>query len=105
MIDLIKKAVLTGIGVASLTREKVEDFSKELIVKGKLTEQEGERFVKEMLSRAEESRESLKNQTENLVKSAVDKMQLVQTEDIEELKAEIGKLRGEIASLRDGEGK
>jgi polyhydroxyalkanoate synthesis regulator phasin len=105
MIDLIKKAVLTGIGVASLTREKVEDFSKELIVKGKLTEQEGEKFVKEMLSRAEESRESLKNQTENLVKNAVDKMQLVQTEDIEELKAEIEKLRGEIASLRDGERK
>ena len=26
MIDLIKKAVLTGVGVASLTKEKIEKF-------------------------------------------------------------------------------
>ncbi len=105
MIDLIKKAVLTGIGVASLTREMVEDFSKDLIVKGKLTEQEGEKFVNEMLSRAEKSRESLKKQTESLIKNAVDKMQLVQAEDIEQLKTEIERLRAEVASLRAEVGK
>ncbi len=34
MIDLIKKAVLTGMGVASLTKEKIDEFSRELIDKG-----------------------------------------------------------------------
>lgn len=100
MIDLIKKAVLTGVGIASLTRDKIEDLAKELIDKGKMSEQEGEKLVQEMLSRADESRQTLKTQTESLVKSTIDKMQLARVEDIELLKAEIGRLREEIETLQ-----
>lgn len=102
MIDLIKKAVLTGIGVASLTKDKIEDLAKELIDKGKMSEQEGEKLVQEMLSRAEESRETMKSQTESLVKSTITKMQLARVEDIELLKGEIERLRDEISSLKKG---
>jgi polyhydroxyalkanoate synthesis regulator phasin len=99
MIDLIKKAVLTGVGVASLTKEKIEDLAKELIVKGKMSEQEGEKLIEEMLSRAEESRNSMKSQTESLVQNTIAKMQLARVEDIERLKAEVEKLREEVSSL------
>ncbi|TKB27669.1 hypothetical protein FCL47_05945 [Desulfopila sp. IMCC35006] len=99
MIDLIKKAILTGVGIAALTKDKVEDLAKELIDKGKISEQEGEKLVQEMLNRAEESRESLKSQTESLVKSTIAKMHLVQIEDFEQLKAEVEQLRAEIAAL------
>lgn len=102
MIDLIKKAVLTGVGVASLTKEKIEDLAKELIVKGKMSEQEGEKLVEEMLSRAEESRETMKNQTKNLVQDTIAKMQLARVEDIELLKTEIEGLREEISSMKKG---
>jgi polyhydroxyalkanoate synthesis regulator phasin len=103
MIELIKKAVLTGVGIASLTKDKIEDLANELIDKGKMSEQEGEKLVQEMLSRADESRESMKSQTENLVKKTITKMQLARIEDIELLKTEIEKLREEIASLKKGE--
>ncbi|MCP4343259.1 MAG: hypothetical protein GY799_31390 [Desulfobulbaceae bacterium] len=102
MIDLIKKAVLTGVGVASLTKEKIEDLAKELIVKGKMSEQEGEKLVEEMLSRAEESRETMKNQTKSLVQDTIAKMQLARVEDIELLKTEIERLREEISSMKKG---
>ncbi len=100
MIDLIKKAVLTGVGIASLTKEKIEDLANELIEKGKMSEQEGEKLVQELLNRADESRESMKTQTENLVKKTIAKMQLARSEDIEILKAEIDKLREEISTLK-----
>jgi polyhydroxyalkanoate synthesis regulator phasin len=100
MIDLLKKAVLTGIGVASLTKEKIEEVSRDFIDKGKLSEKEGEKFVEEMLSRADESKQSLKKQTECVVEATLDKMQLARASDIENLKAEIGSLRDEIESLR-----
>lgn len=103
MIEIIKKAVLTGIGVASLTREKVEELSKELIDKGKLSEQEGEKFVQDILSRAEESRNAWQNQADQLVKNALDKMQLARAEDIAMLKNEIEKLRDEIAAMHSQE--
>ncbi len=99
MIDLIKKAILTGVGIAALTKEKMEDLSKELIDKGKLSEQEGEKFVQDMLNRADESREIFKGQTESLVKNTIAKMHLARSEDIELLKTEIAQLRAEVAAL------
>ena len=100
MIELIKKAVLTGVGVVSLTKDKVEDLGRELIAKGKMSEEEGEKFIQEMLSRAEESRETVKNQTESLVQSTIAKMKLARGEDIDSLKKEIERLRKEVAALQ-----
>lgn len=105
MIDLIKKAILTGVGIASMTKDKVEDLAKELIDKGKMSEQEGKKLVQDLLDRAEESGETLKSQTENLVKNTIAKMHLACTEDIELLKTEIEQLRAEIAALPKAEGK
>jgi polyhydroxyalkanoate synthesis regulator phasin len=103
MIDLLKKAVLTGLGVASLTKEKIEEFGREMMDKGKLSEQEGEKFVLEMQKRAEESREALKNQTDKMVEAALNRMQLARAADLEKLQAEIASLRQEIEALRNKE--
>ena len=101
MIDLIKKAVLTGMGVASLTKDKIDEFSRELIEKGKLTEQEGEKFVQEMRKRAEESRDALILQTDKIVEATLCKMQLAKAADLEKLQVEIASLRKEIEALRN----
>jgi len=89
-----------GVGVAALTKDKIEDLTQDLVVKGKLSEQEGEKLVQEILSRAEESRETMKNQTESLVQKTITQMQLARVEDIELLKAEVQGLREEVASLQ-----
>lgn len=104
-MDLIKKAVLTGVGIAASTKDKMEELAKELIDKGKLSEQEGEKFVQDMLNRAEESRETFKGQTESLVKNTIAKMHLVRIEDIEVLKTEIAQLRAELAALTKADNK
>lgn len=100
MIELIKKAVLTGVGVASLTKDKVEDLVTEMSAKGKLSEQEGEKLLQEVLARVEESRQTVKEQTEGLIQETISKMQLARATDIEQLKLEVEKLREEITSLR-----
>ncbi len=105
MIDLIKKAILTGVGIAASTKDKMEDLAKELIDKGKLSEQEGEKFVQDMLNRAEESREIFKGQTESLIKNTIAKMRLARIEDIELLKTEIAQLRAEVAALSKADNK
>lgn len=101
MIDLIKKAVFTGMGVAFLTKEKIDEFSRELIDRGKLSEQEGEKLVSEMRQRADESKEALKRQTDKVVEAALDRMQLARVSDVEKLQVEIAALRYEIEALRN----
>jgi len=100
MFDTIKKVAFTGMGVAALTREKVEELAKDLIAKGNLTEKEGEKFVQEMVTRAEESKVALKAQTEKIVKSTLSKVPLAKESDILELKSEIAKLRSELAAMK-----
>lgn len=100
MIDLLKKTFLTGIGVASLTGEKIEELGRELKEKGKLTQQEGEKFVADAKQKADESRDLLKSQIDKAVQSALSSVSLVRREDITELQAEIEKLRGDVEKLR-----
>ncbi len=95
MIELIKKAMLTGLGVASLTKEKVEEVANDFIEKGKMTEQEGKKLVDELMARSEESKEDIKKQVDELVGKAIDKMDIATKDDIAALRAEILALKKE----------
>lgn len=97
MIDLIKKAMFTGIGVASLTKEKIEDVAQEFIDKGKLSETEGKKLVDELMVKSEESKEDVKKQVEELVNSTLANMNIAKASDIEELKAEIQALKVQLS--------
>jgi len=104
MIDLVKKTLLTGIGVAALTKEKVEELAKDFIEKGKLTEQEGRELVDQLLKRSEEAKDELQAQVEEKVKLVMEKMNLAPRSDVDELKLEITVLREklqEYASSQD----
>jgi polyhydroxyalkanoate synthesis regulator phasin len=101
MIELIKRAAMLGLGVASITKDKVESLAEELIAKGKMSEQEGERFVADVMKRSEESYQSLNKQIEKMIEGAVDKMKLVKTSDLEALKLEVADLRKEIEALKN----
>lgn len=103
MIELIKKAVYTGMGAVSLTKDKIDEFSRELINVGKLSEQEGEKLVNELRKKADESKESLRQQTELMVEAALQRMQLAKLSDIERLGEEIAELRKELEALKGKE--
>ena len=48
MIDLIKKAIYTGLGMAVLTKEKAEEMVKELSQQAKLSEAEGKELLESL---------------------------------------------------------
>ena len=50
MIDLIKKALYTGVGLAVLTKEKAEELVQELTKQAKLSEQEGKELFDGLLN-------------------------------------------------------
>ena len=93
MIELVKKALLTGVGVAALSKEKIEDLAKEIVERGKMTDQEGKKLVDQLLSSSEEARQDLQKQIEEKVQTVLDKMDLAKKSDIDALKLEIEELR------------
>jgi polyhydroxyalkanoate synthesis regulator phasin len=96
MIDLIKKAMFTGIGIASLTKDKVEEIAKEFVKKGKFSEQEGKKLVDELLARSDESKEAIRQQVDDRIQLAFQKMNIARSSEIEELKQQIKELQAAL---------
>ena len=99
MIDLIKKAMYTGIGFAALTREKVEEVARDFVEQGKMSEQEGRKMVDELMAKSKESKEELARHVEVLVQHQLEKLDMARKSEMEELRAELSGLRERLQAL------
>ena len=102
MIDLIKKAMFTGVGLVALTKEKIEEIGKEFIEKGKMSEAEGKKFVDELVERSDASKEAIRRQIDERIRLALEKMNVAKKTDVDELKAEIGELKAALTLAAEG---
>ena len=92
MFDLLKKTILTGIGIASMTKDKIEELGKKISKESKLTEEEGKKMVNDLLKQSEKAREDLENQVQKLVKIALEKLDIPTRDDLNKLEKRIKKL-------------
>jgi len=92
MSEIIKNAVLAGIGLISLTREKAEEFAKELIKKGELSENEKAKFIKDVLKQSEKSKTEIEEKIEKTVETVMAKMNIPSKKEFEELKKKVEEL-------------
>jgi polyhydroxyalkanoate synthesis regulator phasin len=70
MSDLISRALLSGLGLASLTKDAIEKTADDLVKKSNLSEEEGKRLVKDMHRRSAKARKDM----EKTFESAVNKL-------------------------------
>ncbi|MCD6380680.1 hypothetical protein J7M07_09600 [bacterium] len=99
MLSLVKKVMLTGVGLAVMTKEKAEEIGRELIKKGDITEKEGKEFVKDLLKKSEEAKNDFEKKVEENVKQVLAKLDIVTKKDIDELVKRITALeKGKAAS-------
>ena len=96
MFDLLKKVTLMGIGITSMTKDKIEELAKEIVGEGKLSEEEGRKLVEGLLKQADEARKDLEDRVEKLVKSALEKLDIPSRGEVEKLEERIKKLETQI---------
>jgi len=92
MFDLIKKTLLTGVGLAAMTKDKIEELAKELTEKGKLTEKEGKELVDDLLKKSEKAKKDLEKDIEKVVKNTMKKMNIASGEELSNLTKRVKKL-------------
>jgi polyhydroxyalkanoate synthesis regulator phasin len=102
MIDLIKKAMFTGAGIVALTKDKLEEIGQDFVEKGRLSEQEGKKFIDELIKRSDESKEAIRRQIDDRIREALQKVDIARSSEMEELKAQIKELQ---EALREKEQK
>ncbi|MCK4505811.1 MAG: phasin family protein [Candidatus Aegiribacteria sp.] len=93
MFDLIRKALLTGMGLAVLTAEKAEEFAKELVQKGQLTQEEGKKLAKELISKADQSSKEYEERIKQQVHKIISSMNIATKDDIADLSKKIDELK------------
>ena len=97
MFDLIKKTMLTGIGLALKTKDEVENLAEDLIKQGKLSETEGKKFLEEIKGKYEDSQKKLEKRVEKTVKELLKKGNLVTSDELNALKKEIRELKKAVS--------
>jgi len=101
MFDLIKQTMMMGVGMAAMTKDKVEEYAREVADSAKLSREKGEEFVEEVKSRADKAREDFETTVQRVVNENLRKTDLPTREDIDTLSARIEKLEQTIAAGSD----
>ena len=101
MPDLIKKTLLTGIGLALKTWDEVEDLAKEIADKSKMSEKEGSNFLKDIQKKYEDAQKKLEARVEQTVKDFLKKADVVTGDELKALKKEVRELKKIISMDKD----
>ncbi len=98
MIDFIKKTMLTGIGLALKTKDELEDWVKEYVKKGEISENEGKSFLDDIKEKSVKAQKEFEETIESKFKSLLKKADIATREEINGLKKEIEELKKSLNS-------
>jgi polyhydroxyalkanoate synthesis regulator phasin len=94
MVDMIKKTLLAGVGLAFMTKEKAEEVAKKFVQDTKIAEGEGKKFVDELLKRSEEAKKSAEKLVETAVHTAVTRLDIPTRAEMRKMEERIQELEG-----------
>jgi len=101
MLNIIKKSMLTGIGLALIAKDEVEDLANEFVKKGKMSEKEGTKFLEDLRKRYDETQKQLEARVQQAVKDFMKKADVVTGDELKGLKKEIRELKKAISEGTD----
>ncbi|WP_288623084.1 phasin family protein [uncultured Streptococcus sp.] len=93
-MDELKKVLLAGIGLTSMTLEKADAFVKELVEKGRLTVEEGKELQSELKRKGEDEAKELLDQLDVKMKT----VKYATKEDVSRLEDKLDALLKQSAS-------
>jgi polyhydroxyalkanoate synthesis regulator phasin len=96
MFELIKKTLLTGVGMAVMTKDKVEELGKDLASQARLSENEGKEFVDHLLKQSENARKEFETRVSTAVQKAVSGLNLASRDEVARLHAKVEELTAKL---------
>jgi len=97
MFELIKKTLLTGVGMAVMTKDKVEELGKDLASQASLSENEGKEFVEHLLKQSENARKEFESRISAAVQKAVSGLNLASKDEVAKLSAKVEELSAKLS--------
>jgi polyhydroxyalkanoate synthesis regulator phasin len=89
MEDTIKKIISASLGMAIIAKNKTKEIIDELIEKGKMSQEEGNKFINDLKSETEKSRKDAEEEIRKMINSALKKMDVPTKEDYDRLEKRV----------------
>lgn len=99
MFDMMKRAFLTGVGLAVMTSERVEEMAREMAKAGQLSADKGAEFVKEAVNQAAKTRTEFEQRVASIVQENLNRSGVATRADIDRLLYRIEELERRMAVM------
>lgn len=96
MEDLFKKFVYTGVGLVSLTAEKLQKSVDKLVEENKISTEEGRKIVDDFMNKTESKKEEFENQLKKVTEEVINKFQIPKNKEVEALQKRVAALEAKV---------
>ena len=100
MLELVKKSLFLGFGLATLTKEKLEDLVREVARQAKLSESKARELQSELTNRAEQARQALGAEIDRRVDQAFAKVGVARSKHTTDIAARLEAVERAVAELK-----
>jgi polyhydroxyalkanoate synthesis regulator phasin len=103
MLDVMRKAMLAGIGALTLSEQKARVIINDLVEQGRMSSEEGEKLARELMEKADLSRRELEEKVGEYARELMAKVDFVKRSEYEELLCRVEDLERRLAALTPDE--
>lgn len=96
MIELVKKSMLAGLGLAVVTKEKVLESLDELVERGKLTREEAAEMSDRIVQEGKAETEKARGEASKLFNEMLHRANVVTKDQYDALAARVTELEGRL---------
>lgn len=96
MIDLVKKTMLAGVGLAVVTKDRVLESMDELVEKGKLTQEEAAAMSDKIVAEGRQETEKAKVEASKLFNDMLHRANVVTQDQYQALADRVTELEGRL---------
>lgn len=101
-MEILKNLIYAGVGLASVTTDKVKDTINDLVEKGKISDTEGKRIIDEFFKSTENTKEEFENKLktvqDKITSTFESKSKKKETSEVMSLRKKIQELEAKLSS-------
>lgn len=101
MLDMLQKGLLTGLGVAVVTREKIMAATNTLVQEGKISKEDAEKLANDLLEAGRKQWQELQEKIAASLKGGLETMDIGSHKEIREVKERLENLEKRLALMED----
>lgn len=99
MFDAIKKSLLLSLGSAVMTKDRIEEATRHLVEKGKMSRDDAEKLSQDLLESGEKQWEEVRSDVKNSIKKGLENLDICSKKEFEDLKMRVENVEKRLSLL------